>query len=103
MWISKIKLQNYRNIKEISIEPNKKINFIIGKNAQGKTSILEAICFLSELRSFRKAKTEEVISFGEKNAFAECEIRGEIENKLPLKTELKILFLAEEKESSEKI
>ena len=43
MFISEIKLQNFRNYKEQSIKLNKKINVFFGDNAQGKTNILESI------------------------------------------------------------
>lgn len=38
-----IKIQNYRNLKALSIEKMGRVNLIIGKNNTGKTSVLEAI------------------------------------------------------------
>ena len=42
MYIKKLKIINFRKIENIDIELNKNINVFIGKNAQGKTSILNA-------------------------------------------------------------
>lgn len=41
--IRKIKLQNYKRFKSFEIEPNKRINIIVGDNEAGKSTILEAI------------------------------------------------------------
>ncbi len=41
--INKIKLFNYKRFKKCVIEPNQKINILIGDNETGKSSILEAI------------------------------------------------------------
>ena len=43
MWISKIKINNFRNYKEQEILLEKNINIFYGENAQGKTNIIEAI------------------------------------------------------------
>lgn len=53
MKISQLNIRNVRNIEEVSIQCGPGIHFIHGMNAQGKTSILESIYLLSNLRSFR--------------------------------------------------
>ena len=53
MYIEKIGIKNFRNIKQIDLKLEKKINFIIGDNAQGKTNFIEAIYFSAFLKSFR--------------------------------------------------
>ena len=64
MFISEIKLQNFRNYKEQSIKLNKKINVFFGDNAQGKTNILESIFLCSIGKSFRTNKEKEIIKIG---------------------------------------
>ena len=54
---------------------NSKI-LIIGKNAQGKTNILEAIYYLSLGRSFRKVEDEELIQHTRDNAYIEAVINS---------------------------
>lgn len=76
MIIEKIKLQNFRNYSKKEFEFSKEINLIFGKNAIGKTNILEAIYFLASGRSFRvKGVEREAISYGEEIGRARGEIR----------------------------
>ena len=51
MWISDIEICNFRNYELEKIKLNNKINIFYGKNAQGKTNIIEAI-FLRVSLSF---------------------------------------------------
>ena len=51
MKIKNLKLKNYRNCENIELNFNNFKNIIIGKNAQGKTNILESIYFLSITKS----------------------------------------------------
>ena len=53
MIINQISLKNFRNYDSLIIKFNKKLNIIIGDNAQGKTNILESIYFLSITKSYR--------------------------------------------------
>ncbi len=61
MYISNIKLENFRNYDYEYIEFNNKTNIIFGDNAQGKTNILEAIFISSLGKSFRTNKEKELI------------------------------------------
>ena len=61
MVIEWLQIQNTRNLTNTRIHPSANINLIIGPNASGKTSILEAIYLLSRARSFRTPRTQEVI------------------------------------------
>ncbi len=74
MRLEKLQLQNFRNYETFTAEFDSGVNLIVGKNAQGKTNLLEAIGYLGCGRSFRAQKTGEMIRFGE--SFGE--IQGEI-------------------------
>lgn len=63
MYIKQLKLFNYRNYQSLDISFNKKMNVIIGKNAQGKTNLLESIYFLSLARSFRTNEERTLIKY----------------------------------------
>ena len=65
MRIKTLKLNNYRNCENIELELCDFKNLIIGKNAQGKTNILESIYFLSNLKSTRTSNNMELINFEE--------------------------------------
>lgn len=54
-------LRNFRNYVEADIEFCDNLNIFIGDNAQGKTSLLEAIHFLIIGRSFRTSQIKELI------------------------------------------
>ncbi len=47
MYLKSIEITNFRNIDKICLDFNKNVNIFIGKNAQGKTSILESIYVLA--------------------------------------------------------
>ena len=66
MILKKISLKNYRNILDLEIKPCKNINIIYGKNAQGKTNLLESIWMLTGTRSFRATKDKDIINFNQK-------------------------------------
>lgn len=62
MIVSKLVLRNFRNYSFLELEFGKGLNVIVGKNAQGKTNIVEAIQFMSLARSFRTNETADLIS-----------------------------------------
>jgi len=62
MNITKIELTNFRNYKKKNFDSFSNLNIIIGKNAVGKTSILEAIYLGSLAKSFRTNSDESVIN-----------------------------------------
>ncbi len=76
MNVSRLKINNFRNISEIDIEPDAGINVIFGENAQGKTNLLESIWLFSGFRSFRGSKDNELIKFGESILKSEIDFYG---------------------------
>ena len=77
MWISKIKINNFRNYNEQIIELDKNINLFYGENAQGKTNIIEAIFLGSMGKSFRTKKDSEMINLNSEKAQIEIEYEKE--------------------------
>ncbi len=65
MYVTGLQFKNYRNLNDGIIEPSKNINVIYGNNAQGKTNILESLWLFCGGHSFRGAKENEFIKFGE--------------------------------------
>ena len=63
MWLQHLSLKTFRNYKETKIDFNPKLNIFLGRNAQGKTNILEAIYFLALTRSHRTRSDKELIKF----------------------------------------
>jgi DNA replication and repair protein RecF len=52
MIVARIQLKNFRNHRDTTLEPGPHMNVMLGKNGEGKTSILEAISYLSLTKSF---------------------------------------------------
>ena len=63
MKIKKLEVYNYRNYKLSEICFADGLNVIEGKNAQGKTNLVEAIYFCAVGKSFRAAREKEVINW----------------------------------------
>lgn len=74
MIVRKIKLVNFRNYKKVNINFDKKINILIGDNAQGKTNILESIYFLALTKSYRTSDAN-LISKGCEQTKVNAEIK----------------------------
>lgn len=67
MNLTQLTLRNFRCFEQLTWEPQPGLNFILGPNAQGKTSILEAACMLLRLKSPRTNTLGEMLRFGEKS------------------------------------
>lgn len=74
MKLTKLVLKNYRNYENFEHSFSKNKTLIIGKNAQGKTNILEAIFYLCSLDSSRIKKDGELIKFGSDTALIGAEV-----------------------------
>lgn len=61
MIIRSIRLRNFRNYENTSIELSNDMNIITGENAQGKTNLLESLVYLSLTRSHRIADEKQLI------------------------------------------
>ena len=66
MFLSSINLRNIRKHTDSRIEFTEKINYIIGGNGVGKTSVLEAIYYLSTTKSCVTSSDTEVVKLGER-------------------------------------
>ena len=62
MYIKSLEISNFRNIEKMNLEFNKRVNIFIGKNAQGKTSILESLYVLAFTKSCKGLNEEELIN-----------------------------------------
>lgn len=86
MYLTKIRLINFKNYKDISVDFSDKFNCIVGKNGSGKTNLLEAIHFLSLTKGVTNPIDNQNIRHGE-NFFS---IRGN----LNLENEKNEIFLS---------
>lgn len=65
MRLSGLALRHFRNLQNQDLELPPEGVALIGDNAQGKSNFLEAIYYLESLRSFRGARDEQMVSFGQ--------------------------------------
>ena len=87
MFIKNINLSNFRNYSHINVDFNEKMNIFIGKNAQGKTNILESICVLALTKTYKNGIEPNLISFNKTKA----KIKGKIkDNKITKNMEIMI-------------
>lgn len=97
MKIQQLRIKNFRNLSDITLKPHSRLNFFVGKNAQGKTSLLEAAYFLSNLQSFRGAKAENFIQYGKNETYIEALVVDEDSSGQVWESEFKVT-LAKDKE-----
>ena len=65
MYCRKITLKNYRNISSAEVEFSPGVNLIYGKNAQGKTNLLESVYIFARGRSFKGTADKDLVKNGE--------------------------------------
>ena len=65
MRLSGLARRHGRNLHNQDVELPPEGVALIGDNAQGKSNFLEAIYYLETLRSFRGARDEQMVAFGE--------------------------------------
>lgn len=80
MLVKRLDLRNYRNYETACADFSPARNFITGPNGSGKTNVLEAIYYLSQTRSFKKAEDRELIRTGADFAALSLNFSGEDED-----------------------
>ena len=76
MRLVDLSITDFRNIGRIEIETAAKFVVFFGDNGQGKTNLIESICALSTLKSFRTHKRSELIKWDSSLAI----VRGNIDD-----------------------
>lgn len=64
MHLATLRLQNFRNYPALELPLQPGVHLILGRNAQGKTNLLESIAYLALGRSFRVASDRDLIRWG---------------------------------------
>ena len=106
MFIKSLILKNYRNYSNLKLDFHSKKILFIGKNAQGKTNLLESVYYLSCLGSPRAKNDTDFIKWGENTAFVSAilekpDFETELSVKInpPQKKELKVNQVKKSKSS----
>lgn len=67
MHLTHFQCRGFRALSDIAFEPARGINVIRGHNAQGKTSVLEAILFATTSKSHRTTDERDLVAHGERD------------------------------------
>ena len=73
MYITKIYIRNFRNIKEAELCFDKRLNLFVGKNAQGKTNLMEAVSVCLG-GSFRHVRFNQYVPADDPKAEVRCRL-----------------------------
>lgn len=63
MHLTRLSLTNFRLFNRLDMEMPRRILLLVGHNAQGKTTLLEAVYFLSTFTSFHASSDRQLINF----------------------------------------
>jgi len=63
LYLKHLSLTNFRNFARLDIDVPRRAVLLVGSNAQGKTSLLEAIYFLSTFSSFQTHTDRQLVNF----------------------------------------
>ncbi len=78
VYLKRLSLTNFRNFARLDMDVPRRSVLLVGDNAQGKTSLLEAIYFLAALTSFQTNADRQMVNFLEaRNTPAVGRIVGE--------------------------
>lgn len=103
MRVETLYVCNFRNLEKQEVCFNKGVNALIGSNAEGKTSFLEALHILILGNSFRTHQLKDLLTHGQKAFFIEAKIHvGGVEKRVALQYdgEKRSVFLDSELQES---
>jgi len=78
-YLSRLRLTNFRNLVHLDVGLSPGVTVYYGPNAQGKTTLLEAVYLLCIARSFRADNEREVVNFDAAKAGEQALVDGTIE------------------------
>ncbi len=69
--LTRMTVRDFRCLASVEVEPHPRLTFVVGRNAQGKTSLLEAVCVLMRLQSPRTSTRSDWLRFGAESCLIE--------------------------------
>lgn len=73
--IERLLLHDFRNYRHVDLQPAPAVNVLLGRNAQGKTNLLESVLFLGLGKSPRTGRDSELIRWGSQAASASAVVK----------------------------
>ncbi len=80
MNVKTLTIQNFRNYDSLFVNFDEEVNVLLGKNAQGKTNLLESIFLCAIGKSFKSCKDKDMIKWGEDNFRVKIEVEKKYRN-----------------------
>ncbi|MCL2617534.1 MAG: DNA replication/repair protein RecF [Defluviitaleaceae bacterium] len=74
MFVTRLGLHNYRNLERQQLFLSDGMNIFAGRNAQGKTNLLESIYLCASGRAKRARHDRELVRFGEREAYVQLHV-----------------------------
>lgn len=68
MILRRLAARGWRNLAPVELRPGERATVLHGQNGQGKTNLVEAAFFLTTFRSFRTARADELVRWGQGGA-----------------------------------
>ncbi|MEM1413420.1 MAG: DNA replication/repair protein RecF [Myxococcota bacterium] len=75
--VEALALRGWRNLAPVQLRPGPAFNVVHGDNGAGKSNLLEALAYLGALRSFRGARTDDLVRLGEDVASLDARVSGD--------------------------
>ncbi len=74
MWVQSLSLTDLRSYEQVDCALERGVTTFVGRNGQGKTNLVEAICYLATLGSHRVATDAPLVRTGATQGFIRCEV-----------------------------
>ena len=74
MWVRSLSLTDLRSYEQVDCALERGVTTFVGRNGQGKTNLVEAICYLATLGSHRVATDAPLVRTGTTQGFIRCEV-----------------------------
>ncbi len=91
MIVNSLRLKNFRIHKDSFFNFSEKLNFIVGGNGQGKTTILESIYLICTTKSFKSSSDWELAGFQTEGYEVSASVREKTDS------DIRVIYLREEK------
>ena len=76
MHLAHLRLRDFRNYGRLDADFSPGFHLLLGRNAQGKTNLLEAVYLMSTLRSFRGMGSAQLVRHGKSGYFVGASVVG---------------------------
>ena len=78
MIIKDISVDGYKNLRDVNISLDEGVNILCGRNAQGKTNLIEAVWICSGCRSFRSTRDKAFVGFEAQRASVNVDFQDKL-------------------------